>query len=139
MAGEMAELYGRDGSASDRDGAFGVDAASVLATVVIDLDDEPVGHASLRQLNGDVEIKRMYVSPRSRGQGVAARMLVEMEEIAHNEGARRVILHTGDRQMAAIAFYQRHGYRPIPVYPPYVGLDESLCFEKVLSIVESRP
>jgi hypothetical protein len=38
----------------------------------------------------------------------------------------------GDRQPEAVAAYQRAGYTPIPVFPPYVELPFSLCFEKRL-------
>jgi GNAT superfamily N-acetyltransferase len=67
-----------------------------------------------------------------RGSGIADELLAAMEQVARDEGARRVIIHTGDRQHAALKFYDRHGYTPIPVYPPYEDVTYSLCFEKVL-------
>jgi GNAT superfamily N-acetyltransferase len=126
------QLYASDPSSVHRSGSEGMDPSSVIATVVAYDDNGPVGHACIRRLDGELEIKRMYVVPSSRGSGVADELLAAMEEAARDEGARRVIIHTGDRQHAALKFYDRHGYTPIPVYPPYEDVTYSLCFEKVL-------
>jgi GNAT superfamily N-acetyltransferase len=126
------QLYASDPAAVHRGGSEGIDPSSVVATVVAYDDNGPVGHACLRRLDGELEIKRMYVVPSSRGSGIADELLAAMEQAARDEGARRVIIHTGDRQRAALKFYDRHGYSPIPVYPPYEDVTYSLCFEKVL-------
>jgi GNAT superfamily N-acetyltransferase len=125
------QLYASDPASLHRSGSEGIEPSSVIATVVA-YDDGPVGHACLRELDGELEIKRMYVVPTRRGSGIADELLAAMEEAARVEGARRVIIHTGDRQHAALKFYDRHGYTPIPVYPPYQDVTYSLCFEKVL-------
>ena len=126
------QLYASDPSAVHRSGSEGIEPSSIVATVVAYDDDGPVGHACLRELDGELEIKRMYVVPSRRGSGIAEELLAAMEEAARDEGARRVVIHTGDRQHAALKFYDRHGYTPIPVYPPYEEVTYSLCFEKVL-------
>ena len=98
-------------------------------------EDGPVGHACLRALAGamagDLEIKRMYVVPDARGSGVADALLAAVERRAPDEGVSRVVIHTGDRQLAALRFYERHGYTPIDVFPPYEAVTYSRCFEKV--------
>jgi GNAT superfamily N-acetyltransferase len=126
------QLYASDPSAVHRSGSEGIEPSTVVATVVAYDDDGPVGHACLRELDGELEIKRMYVVPTRRGAGIADELLAAMEDAAREEGARRVIIHTGDRQLAALKFYDRHGYTPIPVYPPYEDVAYSLCFEKIL-------
>lgn len=126
------QLYASDPASLHRSGSEGIEPSSVVATVVAYDDDGPVGHACLRQLDGELEIKRMYVVPSRRGSGIADELLAAMEGVARDEGASRVIIHTGDRQHAALKFYDRHGYTPIPVYPPYEDVTYSLCFEKVL-------
>ena len=126
------QLYASDPASLHRSGSEGIEPSSVVATVVAYDDDGPVGHVCLRQLDGELEIKRMYVVPSRRGSGIADELLAAMEQAALDEGARRVIIHTGDRQHAALKFYDRHGYTPIPVYPPYEDVTYSLCFEKVL-------
>lgn len=126
------QLYASDPASLHRSGSEGIEPATVVATVVAYDDSGPVGHACLRRLDGELEIKRMYVVPNRRGAGIADELLAAMEAAALEEGARRVIIHTGDRQHAALKFYDRHGYTPIPVYPPYEDVTYSLCFEKVL-------
>ena len=126
------QLYASDPSAVHRSGSEGIEPSSIITTVVAYDDDGPVGHACLRELDGELEIKRMYVVPTRRGAGIADELLAAMEDAAREEGARRVIIHTGDRQLAALKFYDRHGYTPIPVYPPYEDVAYSLCFEKIL-------
>jgi GNAT superfamily N-acetyltransferase len=126
------QLYADDPAAVHRGGSEGLDPSSVIATAVAYRDDVPVGHACLRRLDGELEIKRMYVVPSRRGEGIADALLAAMEDAARDDGARRVIIHTGDRQHAALKFYDRHGYTPIPVYPPYEAVTYSLCFEKTL-------
>lgn len=115
--------------------SLAVDPADVLATVVAFADDgRPVGHAAVRNLRGDWEIKRVIVTPDWRGRGVGRAMMATLEEIAASFGASRVILHTGDRQPEAVRMYQGLGYRRIPVYEPYASvMPTSFCFEKPLA------
>jgi hypothetical protein len=40
---------------------------------------------------------------------------------------------TGTLQPDAIAFYERHGYRRIENYGPYVGEPLSVCYERPLA------
>ncbi|MFJ4676932.1 GNAT family N-acetyltransferase [Kitasatospora sp. NPDC088783] len=67
---------------------------------------------------GTVEIKRMYVAPAARGLALGSRMLRALERGAYEHGARRAILETGSRNVAALALYGRLGYQPIPSYAP---------------------
>lgn len=130
------QLYASDPAFLLRSGSEGIDPASILLTVVAYGEAGPIGHACLRRLdgplNGELEIKRMYVRPEARGSGVADELLAEVEQHARIEGAVRVVIHTGDRQRAALKFYERHGYTPIAVFPPYEQVTYSLCFEKIL-------
>lgn len=125
-------MYADDPTSQNRDGRLDVDPDNIVLTALACADDEAIGHIALRQLGDDLEIKRMYVVPARRGGTVADELLAEVEREARALGAPRLILHTGDRQRAATAFYTRHGYTPIEVYPPYDQLAYSLCFEKVL-------
>lgn len=133
MSDEMAELYGQ---ARHTVGAEDIDPASVIACLLVLDGDRPVGTASLRHLRDLVEVKRMYLLPETRGTGVAAVLLARIEQHAAAV-TDRVVLHTGERQRAAIALYGRHGYAPIEIYPPYDQVPESLCFAK--DITSSSP
>lgn len=129
MSEEMAALYGVERHTV---GAEDIDPASVIACLLVLDGDRPVGTASLRYLRDLVEVKRMYLLPETRGTGVAADVLARMEQHAAAV-TDRVVLHTGERQRAAIALYTRHGWEPIEVYPPYDQVPESLCFAKDLT------
>ncbi|GLW58725.1 GNAT family N-acetyltransferase [Kitasatospora phosalacinea] len=67
---------------------------------------------------GTVEIKRMYVSPAARGLAIGSTILRALEDQARSIGARRAILETGSRNLAALALYAHLGYEPIPSYAP---------------------
>lgn len=127
-------LYASDPASKHRFTSEVLDPETVILTVVAYESDRPVGHACLRRLSGemagDLEIKRMYVEPGARGTGVADALLAAVEQRARDEGVSRVVIHTGDRQHAALRFYERHGYTPIDVFPPYEAVTYSRCFEK---------
>lgn len=133
MVAEVTTMYSTQRDTGTGGVPTAVDASTVVVTLVAYDGDRAVAHAVLRRLRDEVEIKRMFVSPDARGRGAADALMLELEAAARETGARRVILHTGDRQLAAVRTYERHGYTPIPVYEPYVGMSESLCFEKPLA------
>src|SRR5271168_5104885 len=56
------------------------------------------------------EIKRMYVSPRGRGQGIAKKLLALLESQAIGAGRRLLTLETGPYQPEALALYASAGY-----------------------------
>ena len=132
MVAEVSAVYGSNRDYATGEGSKGIDPETVALTLVGYQDDKPVCQAVLRRLGDDLEIKRMYVVPEFRGMGASGAMLMELEAEARARSATRVILHTGERQRAAIASYERNGYSRIEIYGPYVGMPESLCFEKVL-------
>ena len=94
-------------------------------------DDKPVGCGSIKEYAPDtMEIKRMYTVPRSRGSGVASNVLRELEKWASELSYDKCILETGKKQPEAIGLYTKNGYKTIPNYGQYAGIDNSLCFEK---------
>ncbi|HVW19226.1 MAG TPA: GNAT family N-acetyltransferase [Solirubrobacteraceae bacterium] len=71
----------------------------------------------LRDLgDGVCEIKRMYVVPEARGNGVARLLLAALEHVARDMGYARVRLDTGPDQPHARRLYERSGYVEIPDY-----------------------
>ena len=78
---------------------------------------EPVAGGAVKRLDPvTAEIKRMYVVPEARGQGVARRLLEALEQAARSIGYAVVRLDTGDRQPHALSLYHSAGYRDIPDY-----------------------
>jgi putative acetyltransferase len=93
----------------------------------------PVGCGAIKQYADDtMEVKRMYVLPDKRGYGIASSILGELEVWAKELNYARCILETGQKQPEAIALYKREGYQVIPNYGQYEGIDNSVCFEKIL-------
>jgi len=106
----------------------------LLTVLAVGPDQRPVGHAALRRLGSELEVKRVVVLAEARGRGLARALMAYLEGSATTGGARRLILQTGDRQPEAVALYRSLGYRPIPIYQPYTdAIPFSMCFEKLLS------
>lgn len=59
---------------------------------------------------GTAEFKRIWTDAAQRRQGIAARVLAELERQALRQGYRRIYLTTGFRQPEAVALYLKHGY-----------------------------
>ncbi|MEQ9592179.1 MAG: GNAT family N-acetyltransferase [Cyclobacteriaceae bacterium] len=92
-----------------------------------------VACGAIKPLSGaEVEIKRMYVAEQVRGKGIAGQILQELERWAKSLSYKRAVLETGKRQPDAIALYRKHGYQMIPNYGQYIGIENSVCFEKEL-------
>jgi putative acetyltransferase len=102
--------------------------------VVAYAGDEPVGCGAFKEYASDaVEIKRMFVQPAHRQQGVAQAVLAELERWAAELGYASGVLETGKRQPEAIGLYQRCGYALTANYGQYVGVENSVCMQKSLS------
>lgn len=107
-------------------------AAKGYLTVAFE-DDQPLACGSFRPLDETTaEVKRMFVLPDCRGQGLATAILAHLEEVAAARAHHRIILETGNKQFEAIALYEKLGYHRIPVFGQYVGSPISVCFEKAL-------
>ena len=78
------------------------------------------------------EVRRMYVSPDARGQGLSRLVLAALEDQARSLGYKAIRLETGNRQTEALGLYSSAGYEPIPKYGPYVDDERSVCLEKRL-------
>lgn len=83
--------------------------------------------------NSTVEIKRVFVIPEYRGHGISKELMVLLEEEAVSRSYKRAILETGREQSAALGLYKRCEYTTIENYPPYVGLVNSICMERILN------
>lgn len=101
--------------------------------VVAYLDDVPIGCGAIKLFDdATMEVKRMYVTPQSRGKGVAVSVLAELELWTKELGYKRCVLETGINQPEALMLYQKNGYNRIPNYGQYAKVENSFCFEKIL-------
>ncbi len=97
-------------------------------------DETALGCGAIKAYDAKtMEIKRMYVSPEARNNGIATSLLSALENWATELGSEKCILETGRRQPEAVSFYKRNGYKLIPNYGQYAGMQNSVCFEKRLS------
>jgi len=96
-------------------------------------DDLTTGVVGLKPLApGIAEIKRLYVVPEARGQGLGKRLAERAIAEARAKGYARVRLDTHRPSMgAAIALYRSLGFREIPPYGPDLAGDIAF-FEKTL-------
>lgn len=83
------------------------------------------------------ELKRMYVRPQNRGQGVARSLLVDLEAESLRAGCQESLLETGPYQAEALAFYERQGYARCGPFGAYVDHPLSVFMAKKLVHQES--
>ncbi|MBA3908274.1 MAG: PadR family transcriptional regulator [Rhodobacter sp.] len=80
-------------------------------------DDLPVGCVSLRPLEPGVgEVKRLWVHPIARGQGLARRLMRAIETRARELGMTRLQLDTNTGLSDAVALYRSDGWTDIAPY-----------------------
>ena len=119
MVAEVSAVYGgeridRPGKPSGTPADFSPPGGTFLVGWV---GDEPVCGGGVKTLApGLGEIKRMFVAPAWRGRGVAAALLVALEDASRSLGHTAVRLDTGPLQQGAQRLYERSGYRPIENY-----------------------
>ena len=106
---------------------------NVDTVVIAYVGDQPAGCGCFKQSNETaVEMKRMYVEPVFRRQGISSLILGELENWALEMGYRQAVLETGNKQVEAIAMYEKLGYSVILNYPPYENMTTSICMQKTL-------
>lgn len=125
-----AELAIRDGD----DHAFYSQFNSlekIRHVVLAYVNGEPAGCGAIKEYSANtMEIKRMFVLADHRRKGIAAKILTELERWAAELSFRECILETGKKQPEAIELYKKNGYQQIPNYGQYIGVENSVCFEK---------
>ena len=121
MTDEMRELYwdvgdGLDLNSPDMPPAGPADLGPPGGAFLVGYREGAAvcGGGIKRLPDGACEIKRMYVVPAARGQGVARALLRALEDAARGLGYDIVRLDTGPRQPHAQGLYLSEGYREIP-------------------------
>ena len=93
---------------------------NVLFAVARDITGQAIGCGAIVLCPEFGELKRMYVSPLGRGQGLAKKLLALLESRASGCGCKLVRLETGPYQHEALALYASAGYErrgPFGDYP----------------------
>ncbi|HID4047220.1 N-acetyltransferase [Pluralibacter gergoviae] len=108
--------------------------------IVLERDGRIVATGAYKPFDADTaEIKRIWTDKSLRQQGLAGRVVAELERRALLAGYRRIYLTTGFRQPEAVRLYLSRGYEPhFDIYrdpeeysrPPFDG---RLRFTKTLA------
>ncbi|WP_174545272.1 GNAT family N-acetyltransferase [Formosa haliotis] len=107
--------------------------ATLNHVIVAYHDKQPVSCGAIKPFNTDtLEVKRMYTLPDYRGEGLASKVLAELELWGKTMHYNYCILETGMKQPEAIALYKKNGYQSIQNYGQYIGVENSVCFKKTL-------
>lgn len=103
--------------------------------VVAYVDNVAAGCGAMKEHSANcTEIKRMFVKPAYRGKGIAQKLLTALEAWALELNYQNCILETGKGQPEAIQLYQKLGYVVVQNYGQYVGVEQSVCMEKEISV-----
>ncbi|WP_030603182.1 GNAT family N-acetyltransferase [Streptomyces fulvoviolaceus] len=138
----QAEYHARYGDGGDATflAPADFDPPNGVYLIAYDETDRPVATGGWRaqdmndegNLDGDAEVKRMYVIDAMRGRGLARRILAALEADARAAGRSRMVLETGTEQPEAIALYTSSGYELCEKFGHYRFHEESRCFAKGL-------
>lgn len=90
--------------------------------LVARLDGHPVGGVGLRPISDPAlnigEIKRLWVRPDLRRQGMGLQLMQEVEVRARQLGYRQLFLESGYAQPEALELYRSNDWIPVEEYPP---------------------
>lgn len=130
LDGLMAELYPAESNFLLEPEALSGPDALFLAGLV---DGEPLACGAVVFCDDYGEVKRIFVSPRVRGLGLAKRILDRLEAAARERRLSVLRLETGRRQPEALALFASHGFRMRGAFGDYPADDPfSLFLEKPL-------
>ena len=105
---------------------------------VATLDGAPAGCGGVALFDGFAEVKRMYVRPAARGQGIARAILARLEAETRAANLPTLRLETGDKQTDALRLYRRYGFIDCPPFGDYAlksphTISTSIFLEKPVS------
>lgn len=107
---------------------------SIKHVVVAYENGGAVGCGAVKEFDeASMEVKRMFVPLEARGKGIASIILQELERWTGELGYKKCVLETGYNQPEAIRLYEKNSFVKILNYGQYIGLENSICFEKVIA------
>ena len=92
------------------------------------------GGAFMRHDERTAELKRVWTHTDLRRQGLASKVLLELEAQVRRQGYERIYLTTGFRQPEAVGLYRGHGYTALFEEVADPEVPRKLPFEKHLVV-----
>ena len=74
----------------------------------------------------------MFTNPEFRKKGLGSTIVKELESWAAELNFKKAVLETSQDLKNAISVYEKSGFYRIPNYGQYVGIEQSVCYEKIL-------
>ena len=101
------------------------------------LDGDPAGCGGLAFFAGFSEVKSMFVKEKYRGTPLARSIIAHLEYVALSRKHHHLKLEIGERQFAALRFYEREGFKICAPFGEYLGLSDfaiatSIFMEKAI-------
>lgn len=93
--------------------------AGILALPNTKLIEHAAGFAVFRIAGPEAELLTIAVLPESRRQGVASNLLERLHESVKSSGVQEVFLEVSDKNPAARALYEAHGFTGTAVRKDY--------------------
>jgi putative acetyltransferase len=98
----------------------------------IEADGEVLGCGGFWMHADYAEVKRVYVNPKSRGLGLARKLMTHIEDEMRRAGFHIARLETGVSQPEALGLYRALGYRECGPFGDYKLDPLSVFMEKAL-------
>jgi putative acetyltransferase len=106
--------------------------SNVLFAVARTATRQAVGCGAIVLNTAYGELKRMWVNPDYRGQGIGRAVLEFLEREAQRWGCRQFVLETGVHQPEALALYERAGYARCGPFGDYAEDPNSVFLRKAV-------
>ena len=106
--------------------------SNILFAVARNHSQKAIGCAALSLKDSYAELKRMYVIPEYRCQGIGKQLIAFLELAALLKGYRHFMLETGYLQTEALSLYQHCGYVRRTPFGDYIEDPNSVFMEKQL-------
>lgn len=107
--------------------------SNIIFVVARDVEGTAVGCGAVVITNSTGELKRVYVRPENRSQGIARSVLIELETVSLRNGCTELLLETGPYSKEALVFYNKFGYRKCGPFGTYPDHPLSVFMEKKIS------
>jgi GNAT superfamily N-acetyltransferase len=130
---DVQPLYGGDSDASSLRLPENVPLGTRDIYVAAWLGDVPVGCGAIREMDqSTAEVQRMYVHRDYRRRQFGRTIMVYLEKEAKRLGYSCLLLETGNKQVAAMAFYETSGFYRVQPFGRHVDDPTSVCYARHL-------